>query len=134
MSWTQSIGSQLARTPGAPDAPYFEIAFCVMLSIEAVFLAILTVMAVRLIKVRFSVINSYSLWVLAVILYNLAVMVVIQPDPVGLSIDAASAITTDGIFLPICLQVPSVILLQVIKRRYNAQRNRIPALAPSPRT
>jgi len=50
-----------------PDAPYFQTAFGVMLAIETVFLAILAVMAIRLLQARLSAINSYSLWVLAVI-------------------------------------------------------------------
>jgi hypothetical protein len=110
------------KYPGAPDAPYFETAFVVMLAIETVFLAILTVMAVRLTQARLSAINSYSLWVLAVIVYNLAIAMLWRPGPVGLSIAAATAITSDGISeIQLCFQVPSVILLQVIKRRYSAQ-------------
>ncbi len=122
------------KYPGAPDAPYFRLAFVVMLAIETVFLAILTVMAVRLMRARLSAINSYSLWVLAVIVYNLAIVMLWRPGAVGFSVAAATAITTDGIGeLQLCFQVPSVILLQVLRRRYSAQRNRMTAFAPSPR-
>ena len=118
-----------------PDAPYFQTAFVVMLAIETVFLAILAVMAIRLMQARLSAINSYSLWVLAVIVYNLVIQMLWRPDPVGLSVAAATGITMDGISeLQLCFQIPSVILLQVIKRRYVAQRNRMTAFAPSPRT
>jgi hypothetical protein len=119
---------------GAPDAPYFSVAFVLMLAIEAVFLAILTITAVRLMKARFSTVNSYSLWVLAVIVYDVLVMMLsMRPGPVGLSINSASAITADGIFLELCFQIPSVILLQLIKRSYSTQRNRLAELVPSPR-
>jgi len=58
-----------------------------------------------------------------------------RPDPVGLSVAAATGITMDGISeLQLCFQIPSVILLQVLPRRYVAQRNRMTAFAPSPRT
>ncbi len=117
------------KYPGAPDAAYFRLAFVVMLAIETVFLAILTVMAVRLMRARLSAINSYSLWVLAVIVYNLAIVMLWR-----FSVAAATAITTDGIGeLQLCFQVPSVILLQVLRRRYSAQRNRMTAFVPSPR-
>jgi len=38
-----------------------------MLAIETVFLAILAVMAIRIMQARLSAINSYSLWVLAIL-------------------------------------------------------------------
>ena len=104
-----------------------------MLAIEAVFLGVLTVMAVQLVNARFSIINSYSLWVSAVVVYNLAVMMLMRPNPVERSIIAASAITTDGIFLSLCFQVPSVVLLLVIKWRYSEHRNRVTVLALPPR-
>jgi len=122
------------KYPGAPDAPYFETVFVVMLAIETAFLAILTTMAVRLIKARFSIINSYSLWILADIVYNLAITMLWRANPLAHSIAAAAAITTDGIFLELCVQAPSVILLQVIRWRYSAQQNRLTTFASSQRT
>jgi hypothetical protein len=44
-----------------PDAPYFQTAFVVMLAIETVFLAILAVMAIRLMQARLSAINSLGI-------------------------------------------------------------------------
>jgi hypothetical protein len=84
-------------------------------------------------QARLSAISSYSLWVLAAIAYNLAIGMLWRQGPVGFSVAAATGIT--GICgLQLFFQVPSAILLQVIKRHYSAQRNRMTAFAPSPRT
>jgi hypothetical protein len=64
-----------------PNAPYFQTAFIVMLAIETVFQATLLVPTVRLMRARPSAINSYSIWVLAAVAYQLAIGELWRPGP-----------------------------------------------------
>jgi hypothetical protein len=118
-----------------PNIPYFRFAFVAMMLINVVFLAVLMVTAVRFIQVRISSINSYSLAVLVLVVYGYAIGVLWRAGRgIGMSIAAATGVGNMGLapfefcfLVPYLYPVASIVLLQVLKRRYSTQHTFVSA-------
>jgi hypothetical protein len=115
-----------SRVTDHPNIPYFGFAFAGMAFINVTFLVILLVTAVRFLQIRTSFINPYSLAVLALAVYGCAIGILWRTGQgIGMSIAAATGVGNMGIGpFELCFVVPylypvvTIILLQVLKRRY----------------
>ncbi len=122
----ESIYRFLKEQMHPSDAPYFPLAFVTMTLIELSFASVLFVTAIPFVQAKLSVANLYSLTVHALLAYFVSVgMLWRARRPVALSIAAATAVssaTTVFTFLflvPFLYPLASVVLVQLLKRRYS---------------
>lgn len=112
-----------------PSIPYFRFAFVAITVINVAFLVILLVTAARFIQLRVSFINPYSFAVLVLLVYDYANGVCWRIGRgIGMSIGAATGVGNTGVapfefffLVPYLYPVVSIVLLQVLKRRYSTQ-------------
>jgi hypothetical protein len=109
------------------DAPYFRVAFAVMSLIELVFASILLLTAIRFIQAKLSAVNLYSLAVLLLVVYFAVITMLWQGHrEIALSVASATAGSNatsvfEFLFLiPFLYPLLSVILVQLLKRRYGS--------------
>lgn len=122
-----SVHFFLTKYAADPGIPYFRLAFVGMTLINLTFLGILLVTAVRFIQSKTSSINLYSLAVLVLVAYGYANGVLWRAGRgIGMSIAAATGVGNMGVgpfefclLLPYLYPAVSIILLQVLKRRYS---------------
>ena len=115
------------RLTGSPKTPYFLAAFTLMATVEVIFLCFLFATAARFIQGRLSAVNFYTLTVLLLIVYFVAILRFWRGDagPVNLSVAAATGITGAATMLfeflfviPFLYPLASVIFVQVLRYRY----------------
>lgn len=111
------------------DAPYFRFAFAVMALIELIFVSVLLLTAIRFMQVRVSAVNLYSLAVLLLIVYFATVQMLWQRgQAIAMSVGAATAISSATVLFEFLFLVPflypvfSVVLLQLLKRRFDVAK------------
>jgi len=110
------------------DAPYFRLAFAVMALVEAAFVGVFLTTAIRFIRAKLSAANLYSLAVLLHIVYSAATgMLWLARRGIGTSIAAASSVSGVAPFeflflVPFLYPALSVVLVQLLKQRYNARQ------------
>jgi len=98
-----------------------------MALIELTFVRVLLVTAIRFMQVRLSAVNLYSLSVLLLAVYFAAIQILWQGgQAVGMSVAAATAISSATVVFEFLFLVPflypllSVVLVQLLRRRYGS--------------
>ena len=118
------------------DAPYFRFAFWVMALVQLAFLGVLLVTAIRFIQAKLSAVNLYSLTVLLLVGYFVATGELWRgcDQEIAASVasatggaDIATAPFTFLLLVPFLYPVASVVLVQVLKRRYDSEQTPISA-------
>ena len=118
------------------DAPYFRFAFSVMALIQLAFASVLLITAIRFLQAKLSAVNLYSLTVLLLVAYFVTIVTLWRScdEEIAASVasatggtDIATAPFTFLLLVPFLYPVASVVLVQVLKKRYGKVQSPISA-------
>jgi hypothetical protein len=107
-----------------PDLPFFQSAFFTMTSVDAILLAALAYTGLRLLRLQYKAVPTYTWLIVSIIVYEVAVGGLwLFPNPLGRSIASASGIGAVGIGPLLMYPVPfvyptiSVLVVNLARRK-----------------
>jgi hypothetical protein len=118
------------------DAPYFRFAFAVMALIDLSFASVLLITAIRFMQTKLSAVNLYSITVLLLAAYDVAIAMLWRScrEEIAASVASATLGGTEAtmvfeflFLIPFLYPLVSVVLAQLLKRRYGIGKTPISA-------